>query len=497
MTDENMGFNPSFLAEVEVDKNNIWKGDALQRERFAKPLTDLVSSVRNAPFCIAVDGEWGSGKTFFLKRWCAEFSKQGNKAIYFHAWEDDFHTDPLTAIIGQLWSELEEGKMKDIGNLLNENWQDTVKEATLNLSYSGVKLGDFQSPARKTLDEYLKGRAGIDILQKQLQELADATHEKTARPLVFIVDELDRCRPTFAIELLERVKHIVGVPGIVFIFGINQKELAKSIQSVYGEIDTADYLRKFFDVGMTLPQAEASKYCLHLINTHKISDNIRGSKIHRTMYRGGLSSDWSHIIEEGVPAMAGYMGLSLRQVEQAVRMWLVALRGIENADSDVRAYQLEGSLAIFVLLRIKDRDMYENFFNEDCAIKDIMDCLLRFLPWQEILGNNEYSTQKYWRYCMRSIVMACCIFCTERELREIIDEFQQARSVAKTASLSKNYFHVPQKIIEVQHDDSMWQDLMQILSESLEYTKGIRMFYSPPSRQAIIRFLEWGDNLRE
>ena len=495
MTDENMGFDPSFLAEMEVDKNNTWKGDALERERLAKPLTGLVSSARNAPFCIAVDGEWGSGKTFFLKRWCAEFSKQGNKAIYFHAWEDDFHTDPLTAIIGQLWSELEEGKMKDIGNLLNENWQDTVKEATLNLSYSGVKLGDFQSPARKTLDEYLKGRAGIDILQKQLQELADATHEKTARPLVFIVDELDRCRPTFAIELLERVKHIVGVPGIVFIFGINQKELAKSIQSVYGEIDTADYLRKFFDVGMTLPQAEASKYCLHLINTHKISDNIRGSKIHRSMYRGGLSSDWSHIIEEGVPAMAGYMGLSLRQVEQAVRMWLVALRGIENADM-VRAYQLEGSLAVFVLLRIKDRDMYEKFFNGDCAVKDIMDCLLHFLPWQEILGGDQYSTRKYWKYCMRVIAMACYIFYTERERHEVIDEFQKASNEAQMEEPLQKYHYVPQKIVEIQHD-STWQNLIQILSESLKYIEGISPFYSPPSRQTIVRFLEWGDNLRE
>ena len=500
MTDGNTGgsyASPSDVErEAEVNAKNPWGDDKFERVNSAKLLTGLVSGARGAPFCIAVDGGWGSGKTFFLKRWCAEFSKQG-KAIYFNAWKDDFHADPLTAIIGQLWDALENGVLRNIYDSMKANGQTIIKKSVLNYSGSGLTPDDLKTAAGKTVGNYLEARQNIDVLQKRLRKLAKTTRRQTGLPLVFVVDELDRCRPTFAIELLERVKHIVGVPDIVFVLGINQKELEKSIQSIYGEIDVADYLRKFFDIGMTLPQAEASKYCRHLIDTHKISKSIKESNIHRLQGRGGLSSDWYNIIEEGIPVMASYMGLSLRQVEQAVRMWLVALRGIENADSDVRAYQLEGSLAIFVLLRIKDRDMYENFFNEDCAIKDIMDCLLRFLPWQEILGNNEYSTQKYWRYCMRSIVMACCIFCTERELREIIDEFQQARSVAKTASLSKNYFHVPQKIIEVQHDDSMWQDLMQILSESLEYTKGIRMFYSPPSRQAIIRFLEWGDNLRE
>ena len=114
-----VGFaSPSDVKEgVEPDKENPWGDDELGRQKYAELLTNLVSSARNAPFCIAVDGEWGSGKTFFLKRWREEFLKKGNTAIYFNAWEDDFYADPLTAIIGQLRKEIESPTLEEISNM--------------------------------------------------------------------------------------------------------------------------------------------------------------------------------------------------------------------------------------------------------------------------------------------------------------------------------------------------------------------------------------------
>ena len=287
MTDENtkVDFISSRVKdEAKVVDKNPWGDDKLDREKYAKPLTDLVSGTKAEPFCIAVDGEWGSGKTFFLERWRAEFSKQG-KAIYFNAWEDDFHADPLTAIIGQLSDALVNGVLKEIRNSVKKNWGTLAANAVLRYSGSGLTSNDFQTSAGKTVSEYLRARRSIDTLRELLQELADATQEKTKKPLIFIVDELDRCRPTFAIELLERVKHIVGVPGIVFVFGVNQKELEKSIKSIYGKIDATDYLRKSFHISITLPQAEASKYCRHLIHKHEIYENIMKSVVHRSKYR--------------------------------------------------------------------------------------------------------------------------------------------------------------------------------------------------------------------
>ena len=90
--------------------------------------------------------------------------------------------------------------------------------------------------------------------------MSAAVNDATGRPMVFIIDELDRCRPTFAIELLERVKHIFDVPNMVFAFGINRDELCSSLQSIYGNIDADVYLRRFFDMEFTLPQADSEKF---------------------------------------------------------------------------------------------------------------------------------------------------------------------------------------------------------------------------------------------
>ena len=86
-----------------------------------------------------------------------------------------------------------------------------------------VDLSHLQSTT--LLDGYLEQRRTKDKLKDDLRCLSDAVHAETVSPLVFIIDELDRCRPMFAIELLEKVKHIFDIPNMVFVFGINRSEL--------------------------------------------------------------------------------------------------------------------------------------------------------------------------------------------------------------------------------------------------------------------------------
>ena len=93
------------VAESEPSDDDPWQGETLGRKICADKLTAVIQG-QIAPMTISVNGEWGSGKTFMLKRWQKQLKKDGYTAIYFNAWEDDFLADPLVAILGQLQSVL-------------------------------------------------------------------------------------------------------------------------------------------------------------------------------------------------------------------------------------------------------------------------------------------------------------------------------------------------------------------------------------------------------
>ena len=518
---KSMDFIPhsDIRGEAEVDEKKPWKDDALERQKFSRHLTNLVNSVRNAPFCVAVDGGWGSGKTFFLKRWRAEFarkdkavSRQGN-VIYFNAWEDDFHVDPLTAIIGQLQEEIKDPMLKKAVDSCVQFCNSIFKKVSLGLLGKGlgnvsVTKEDWQTGVDVTVEEYLKTRKNVTELKNRLEELAKTVRNKTKLPLVIIVDELDRCRPTFAIELLERVKHVVGVPGVIFVFGVNLKELEKSIQSIYGDIDATDYLRRFFDVGMTLPKAEASKYCLYLINKRKISKAIEKSSARQSVLtrQSTLRIDmrgikWRNnmgiIIKNDLPIIVDYMGLSLRQIEQVVRMLSIVLH---NRNFQTRGIPLvDGWWVIFVLLRITDRDLYAKFINKDCTIKDVLDGMLSSLSWEN------YSKIFLKRDLLPCIerMMSIFYFCSGEDRQEIVNEFEQvSMRLQGKGVLPSVCRYVPQKIIEIKNSSTLSRlacDLIeQIKSEVKPGSPGKieikESFY--PSRQQVVQLLEWGDNWR-
>ena len=98
------------LTEPEILVDDIWADDALDRLKVAESLTNLVRDQANS-FVISLNGHWGTGKTFFLKRWQQQLKQDGFQAIYFNAWEDDFCDDPLVAIIGQFSDHFSKNKI--------------------------------------------------------------------------------------------------------------------------------------------------------------------------------------------------------------------------------------------------------------------------------------------------------------------------------------------------------------------------------------------------
>ena len=204
-------------------------------------------------------------------------------------------------------------------------------------------------------------------MKRQLAELAAEVQAESGKPLFFIIDELDRCRPTFAIELLERVKHIFDVPNIVFVFGINRDQLTKSLCSVYGEIDADEYLRRFFDMSFLLPNADPGKFCAFLAQKHGLDsffselNNNQGTKFH-----SGEFGEMSEIL----PTVLGRMGLSFRDINHCVSLIALLGRNLEQGHSIFPEV-----LSLLVAVKISNPALYGRFVYGSARGAELVNCL--------------------------------------------------------------------------------------------------------------------------
>ena len=356
------------LPELNVSSEQPWQDDQLGREQIAERLTNLIRDQRE-PFIISIDGQWGSGKTFLLKRWQKDLEKDKFPAIYYNAWEDDFCDDPLLSIIGQMSEQFKEGKFKELAKQVGQIAVQLIKQNLIAVpsKLTGLELSVDLSrlDGRDLLQEYSNQRKTKDSLKNKLTQLSVAVAKETERPLVFIIDELDRCRPTFAIELLERIKHIFDVPGLVFVFGVNRAEICKSLQSVYGDIDADVYLRRFFDMEFMLPEADSEKFCTQIMTRfglHELFLSTRGKPRARKN-----SSDFDNF-SHALPVLCACLGLSLRDIVYCMGIVVLAIRNLEG---DKHMYPW--LLSLLIPLRLNNQSLYRQFILGERRAQHVMD----------------------------------------------------------------------------------------------------------------------------
>ena len=359
---------PLKLNEPAVDSNNPWTDDLLARQDIATQLTNLVSS-QEPPLTISLHGQWGTGKTFVLRRWQKTLALDKYQAIYFNAWEDDFCDDPFLAMVGQLSEHFKDDRFRELARkavaiaipLIRENLLGVLK-ATTGLT---VKLDNQQQGNKTPLDAYLEQRATKDSFKNQLGQLAEEVDRETGHPLVFIVDELDRCRPTFAIELLERVKHIFDVSHIVFVFGLNRDELSKSLSSVYGDINTDVYLRRFFDFEFNLPEAASQSFTTQLIDRFQIADVFQ--QLAEAARDRGPLDDYDNY-RTVFPKLWAALGLSLRDIDYGIRLLALLARNVP-----VGAFTHPFLLAVLLAMKFKKPEFYRSLISGNFRTSAIMD----------------------------------------------------------------------------------------------------------------------------
>lgn len=278
---------------MDYSKLTFDNDDKFKRKQFVMNIMNLVDNWNIAKkesdsLVMALDSPWGSGKSYLLNMWrnwlLSEDNKDKNYYVsYYNAWENDDCDNAFIPLVYKLQqmdvhetsieikeSLIEKGKefakacgvalIKDtIKKMIGEETADILSQsfdATLNES------------AEKFFDEYKKFMKVKEDFTKALSDLIPVDGK-----LIVFVDELDRCRPPFAIETLEIVKHYFNTQNIVFIFAVDLEQLAHSIKTMYGEgMDSPGYLRRFFDINISIPKVKLEKYIQHISNKYNIEN---------------------------------------------------------------------------------------------------------------------------------------------------------------------------------------------------------------------------------
>ena len=218
------------IDNLSVPKKNPFANDDLERQPLVNFLSDLIKRL-NGPFVLALDSPFGMGKTTLVHMLMENLMCEGHQCTYFNAWEVDFATDPLVALISsidRIGLNSSEGetefvqqfqKVKDLTTVLAK---PSIIAATKLLTSGAIDLEEIITAISSASKVDGKGEAveefnqEFELLDKFRDELKIAIEllptTNNTISLVIFVDELDRCRPTFAIHLLERIKHLFDIP---------------------------------------------------------------------------------------------------------------------------------------------------------------------------------------------------------------------------------------------------------------------------------------------
>jgi KAP family P-loop domain len=370
------------------------------RKEIAESLTRLIDSVEQ-PFVLAINAGWGAGKTTFLKMWQSHLVHQtDSKCIYFSAWENDFAEDPLISLIGELTVELE--KLKTQGQpdqAANEVVNDVKKfgaKVLKRIIPIGVKLASAglieaadlgldadeigkaaEDYAKKKIDEYEADKKTLSDFKKALEKFVQSIQKDNGdKPIIFIIDELDRCRPAYAIALLERLKHLFSVKGICFVLAIDRHSLVASIRAQYGAgIDAEGYLRRFIDLDYFLPEPDVEPFVKSLSAQFKFTELP-------CLQRGTAPSDAVQFFGP----ICKSMGLTLRDVEQCFARFVLILRLSSQTDP----WQDYVVLPLVLALRFcKDASLYHRLRGGSVSANDLTAFMRLTDAGKAFFGTNE------------------------------------------------------------------------------------------------------------
>jgi hypothetical protein len=351
--------------------------DRLDRKKYAEFIKTLIENCddyrredSDGAYVIAIDSPWGTGKTRFAKMLRNHLedrspemgadSDPGENAsfntIYYNSWDTDFSNDALQPLIHTI-TKSPEFKPDEFGEAGEEILEKFKKSAIAVAKVAGFALvhhffGETATEVVKALDEASSEvkadpleeyQSRLDLLQGFKDSLRDLIAQTKRKKLVIIVDELDRCRPTYAIQTLEIVKHLFDVDGLVFIFALDIKQLSSSVKTVYGqEMDATGYLCRFFDYIGKITIPDEKSFIAQFIANGSCFKKYPFQNIELKVV------DFIYII-------SSIYKLSLRDISTLIQNYMLMHESFLHAYQLIEAHMLYISLLI---IKYKDMDFY-------------------------------------------------------------------------------------------------------------------------------------------
>lgn len=353
------------------------KENKYNRIKDIKDFIEALEEIEGNMF-ISLDAQWGAGKTFYvrqieqtlkyltrrvkgldIKEVDAYFSANSilNQIelnftyfpIYYNAWLYDNHDDPLMSLILLIMKEYEGFCNTRINSSLGD--QVATLADCFSLLIGGVQIGGNHRSVKEALQgkDILESVKTAEEIREYVKEIFNNVIVENVDKLVIFIDELDRCRPSFAIEMLERIKHYFDDDRIIIIASVNRGQLIHSISKCYGQnFDSTGYLDKFFDRNVYLPELDVT---------------FGGVKILKF-------ADTQYHLEKVANDLNAYYRLSLRENLRFYASISYAASTEYICDGEANGLILSAFVPIIAVLTIRDENKKAKFIGGDSSILD-------------------------------------------------------------------------------------------------------------------------------
>lgn len=260
---------------------NMENKDLLNRQEFVDKMlliTELVSNNKGS-VRYAINGSWGIGKSFVLDMFEQQLEEKQQEEnatdkyclFHYNCWNYDYYDEPLVAIVSSMLDQIEANEklipekirtrvkaiFKIVGTGLASKAIGLVSEKTgvnlkdvVDVVTTSKNISDREFEEKYNFDEYFSFKKVLSSLKETIKSIAQ---EKT---VVFVVDELDRCLPEYAIKVLERLHHMFeGIPNAQIVIAIDKSQFGNVIGQIFGSDTNVDkYFAKFIDFELNLDE---------------------------------------------------------------------------------------------------------------------------------------------------------------------------------------------------------------------------------------------------